>query len=155
MPKRVGRPTKITAEIQNEIVMAIRGGNYLETAASYVGLSQSTLRDWIRRGAREHERLERDQDARPIKSETPFLDFSVAVRKAQAASEVSDVAIIGAAARASWQAAAWRLERKYPDRWGRRESHEISGPGGGPLQVEEIREKLLQKLNVLNIGSED
>ena len=30
-----------------------------------------------------------------------------------------------AAGEGSWQAAAWRLERKFPERWGRREHHEL------------------------------
>jgi transposase len=153
VPKKVGRPTKITIEIQNEIVRAIRSGNYLETAASYVGLAHSTVRDWVRRGEREASRLEEDVDARPIKSETPFMEFSVAIKKAQAAAEIRDVIIIGDAARGTWQAAAWRLERKYPDRWGKRESHEISGPGGKPVQVEEVKQRLIQKFNSLNIIS--
>lgn len=30
--------------------------------------------------------------------------------------------LIGKAAENQWQAAAWRLERKFPDRWGRNRS---------------------------------
>jgi hypothetical protein len=153
MPKSVGRPTKITKEIQDKIIMLIKAGNYMETAASYVGLAQSTIRDWMRRGSREEERLNKDQDARPIKSETPFMEFSVAIRKAQADAEIRDVNTIGRASLLSWQAAAWRLERKYPDRWGKRESHEISGPGGSPVQVEDVKQKLIEKFNSLNIIS--
>jgi len=36
-----------------------------------------------------------------------------------------------------WQAAAWRLERKYPDKWGRRRV-EVTGPGGGPVQTQAV-----------------
>ncbi len=32
-----------------------------------------------------------------------------------------DVAVIATAAKENWQAAAWRLERKFPERWGRRQ----------------------------------
>ena len=31
------------------------------------------------------------------------------------------VGLIGQAAQKNWTAAAWRLERKYPDKWGRTE----------------------------------
>ena len=38
----------------------------------------------------------------------------------------------------SWQAAAWRLERKNPDKWGQRNfvKAEHSGPNGAPIQTE-------------------
>lgn len=153
MPVRRGRPSKWSIEIEDELVKTIKAGNYLETAAAFAGLSLSTIRDWIRRGEREYNRLNDDPTAKPIKSETPYMDFSLAIRKAQAEAEIRDVVIIGNAARESWQAAAWRLERKFPDRWGRKDKYEMSGPGGGPVQVEEIREKLLQKFNALNIIS--
>ena len=151
MARGVGRPTKLTSEIQEELVKTIKAGNYIETASAYVGLAPFTVREWIRRGEREANRLNTDKEARPIKSETPYLEFSIAVRQAQAEAEIRDVVIIGNAARESWQAAAWRLERKFPDRWGRKDKHELSGPGGGPVQVEEIKERLMQKFNSLNL----
>jgi len=44
---------------------------------------------------------------------------------------VRDVAIIAkAAAGGHWQAAAWRLERKFPDRWGRKTKLTGDGEGG-------------------------
>jgi len=147
MPKEVGRPVKINPTIQAELVKMIQAGNYMETAAAFVGISISTMRDWIRRGEREAQRFIDDPKARPIKSETPFMEFSAAIKKAQAAAEIRDVIIIGDAARESWQAAAWRLERKYPEKWGRKDRHEVSGPSGGPVQIEEIREKLFRKFS--------
>lgn len=147
MPKEVGRPVKINPTIQAELVKMIQAGNYMETAAAFVGISISTMRDWIRRGEREAQRFIDDARARPIKSETPFMEFSAAIKKAQAAAEIRDVIIIGDAARESWQAAAWRLERKYPEKWGRKDRHEVSGPSGGPVQIEELREKLYRKFS--------
>lgn len=34
------------------------------------------------------------------------------------------------------RALEWRLERRFPDRWGRRQQGELSGPGGGAIEVE-------------------
>ena len=103
----MARPEKLTPEVQQKIVDAIRLGNYIETAAAYAGISKSTLYDWLKKGGR----------ARSGK----YREFSDAVEKALAESEMRDVAVITAAAKENWQAAAWRLERKFPDRWGRRE----------------------------------
>lgn len=116
----MGRPTKLNPEIKNKIVTAIRAGNYIETAAAYAGISKNTLYDWLRRGEREKQRVEKNPRYKIRKSEQPFVDFSDAVEKALAEAEVRDVAIIAKAAEDQWQAAAWRLERKFPDKWGRK-----------------------------------
>ncbi len=49
-----------------------------------------------------------------------YHKFLNAVEKAQAESESRDVAIIAKAASDDWKAAAWRLERKQPRRYGPR-----------------------------------
>ncbi len=49
----------------------------------------------------------------------PYRDFRRAVQRAKAQAEMRDVLIIGKASQKFWQAAAWRLERRYPHRWGR------------------------------------
>lgn len=116
----MGRPSKISNEIKHKIITAIRAGNYIETASAYAGISKSTLYDWLRRGEREKQRVEKNPRYKIRKSEQPFVDFSDAVEKALAEAEVRDVAIIAKAAEEQWQAAAWRLERKFPDRWGRK-----------------------------------
>lgn len=120
----MGRPSKLTPELQERIVQAIRAGNYIETAAAYAGIAKSTLYDWLKRGAR----------AKTGK----YRAFSDAVQRALAEAEVRDVAIIGKAAQEQWQAAAWRLERKFPERWGRKDRHEVTGESGGPLTIKVV-----------------
>jgi transposase len=105
----LGRPAKLTPELQNKICDAIRAGNYLETAAAFAGIGKSTFYDWLRRGQRVSKGI--------------YHDFSAAVEKALADAEARDVALIAkAAADGHWQAAAWRLERRFSERWGRRET---------------------------------
>jgi len=116
----MARPTKFSNETKHKIITAIRAGNYIETASAYAGISKNTLYDWLRRGEREKQRVEKNPRYKIRKSEQPFVDFSDAVEKALAEAEVRDVAIIAKAAEEQWQAAAWRLERKFPDRWGRK-----------------------------------
>lgn len=106
--KMAGRPTKLTPELQKKIIDAIRAGNYMETAAAYAGISKDTFFRWLRKGARAKSGI--------------YKEFHDAVEKALAEAEVRDVMIIANAATSDWKAAAWRLERKFPDRWGRKES---------------------------------
>lgn len=102
-----GRPTKLTAEVQERIVHAVRAGNYMETAAAHAGVHKDTLYEWLKRGRAE--------------TQGAYRAFSDALEKALADAEMRDVATISAAGVENWQAAAWRLERKYPDRWGRKD----------------------------------
>jgi len=97
---------KLHEETHNAIVQAVRAGNYLETAASYAGISKDTLYTWLKKGR--------------AATKGPYREFVEAVDQAIASSEVRDLTLIGKAAEEQWQAAAWRLERRYPDRYGRR-----------------------------------
>jgi transposase len=137
----MARPTKLTKELHEKLLSAIRAGNYMETAAAYAGISKDTLYNWMRRGARESERLAQNPRAKPKKSEQEFLEFSDAVEKALAQAEVRDIANIAKASDAGdWRASAWRLERKYPEKWGRKDRLDAelkhTGKDGGPIQTE-------------------
>jgi transposase-like protein len=107
-----GRPTKLSPDVQQAIVRSVERGNYVEVAAALAGVSKETLYAWLRRGARE--------------DTGSFREFSDAVKVAMAKAEADDLARIGAAAESgAWTAAAWRLERRAPGRWGRRVRVEV------------------------------
>jgi hypothetical protein len=104
--KVMSRPTKLTPDIQKKIVSVIRLGHYIETAAAYAGVSKQTLYNWMRQGAREDTGI--------------YRDFHDQVTMALAEAEIRDLAYIEKAAKkGSWQAAAWKLSRRFPKRWGR------------------------------------
>ena len=131
----MARPTKLNFDTHNKIITAIRAGNYIETAAAYAGINKSTLYEWLKRGEREKQRVAKNPRYRIRKSEKPYVEFSNAVEKALAEAEIRDVAIIAKAAEEQWQAAAWRLERKFPDRWGRKK-FDIDMKHSGDIEVE-------------------
>ena len=143
-----GRPTKLNDEVQAKIVNSVRQGNYLETASAYAGINKSTLHDWLRRGEREKQRVEKDPRNRVRKAEQPFVTFSDLVEKALAEAEVNDVNVINEATRTDWKASAWRLERKFPERWGYKTENktEITGKDGGAIEINDARAKLIEKL---------
>lgn len=106
--KGKGRPTKFTPEVTSKILTAIRAGNYIETAAAWAGVNKQTIYDWLRQGA--------------AQEKGPFRDFSDSVGEALAHAEVADLQNVAEAAKkGNWQAAAWRLERRNPSRWGRKD----------------------------------
>lgn len=100
-------PTKLTAETTDRIVTAIRAGASLEAAAGYAGVGRQTFFDWLRKG--------RQTDPAPV-----YADLVAAVDEALAQFEVHAVGRIAKAGETEWQADAWRLERRFPDRYGRR-----------------------------------
>ena len=116
-----GRPTKLTPEVQATIVNALAAGTYLETAASAAGVERHTLNAWLKNGAQCKSGVQRE--------------FSTAIKKALASAELRFGATIAIASQSQWQAAAWMLERRYPARWGRIERHEMTGEGGGAIEI--------------------
>lgn len=102
-----GRPTKLTPELQEVIVKHIRAGSYDVVAAQAAGIARGTFDAWMTRTG------------------APYEAFQHAVLKARAEAEQRNVMIIEQAAITSWQAAAWWLERKFPDRWGLKQRIEV------------------------------
>ena len=102
---RGGRPSKLTPEVQQKIVTAIRAGNSPQDAAVYAANTERTFDRWIARG-----------EKAPA---GPYPRFWEAVKAAESEAEVRAVAIIQQSMPANWRAAMTYLERKYPRRWGR------------------------------------
>ena len=138
-----GRPAKINENLIKTITQAVKVGNYLETASAFAGISRSTLYEWLRRGKREKQRLEKNDRARMKKEEALYVLLVDSLEQAQAEAEVRDVALIGEAAKSQWQAAAWRLERKYPNKWGRTKQRENEDEGSNN------EDKLSKYINLL------
>jgi transposase-like protein len=102
-----GRKTKLTPEVQEKIVSAIRAGNYAAIAAEYAGISEGTFYGWLKRGREE--------------SKGVFFEFLKAVKGAEREAEVRAVAHVQKHFAENWTAAMTFLERKFPQRWGRRD----------------------------------
>ena len=130
-----GRHSKLTPEVQERIVSAIRGGNYLEVAAQYAGIDSGTLHRWMKK-------------ANDPEADDRYRQFRDAVESARSAAEVRNVALIQQAANdGTWQAAAWYLERTAWQRWGRRTM--VTGDAGEAIKVEvDHRQTLRQVLGL-------
>ena len=144
----MGRKSKLTPQAQNDIVSAIKAGNYQETAALYAGIDAGTYYRWMERGRIEQERL--TAGAEPDEAETPYREFREVIEKARASAEIGHVAnITRAASDGTWQASAWFLERSHPQKWGRINRTEISGPSGGPIETVVDIDRIDEKLSAL------
>jgi hypothetical protein len=123
--RAAGRPTKLTPEISALIITYIRRGNSLETACARARISKETLRNWIKIAASVRDRAK--YGIRFSKIEKTLLQFLADVEQAEARAEVEAVySVTDAASRGSWQAALAFLERRFPERWAKREEHETN-----------------------------
>lgn len=117
-----GAPLKLTPERQQRICEAVRAGIRPEIAAVYCGIGARTYYRWMQLG--------RAADAEPV-----YVEFAEAVEVALAEWEARDVLLIGEAAKEDWHAAAWRLERRLPKVYGKRERHEIANADEGSFRI--------------------
>ncbi len=101
----VGRSTRLTPELADRIANLISTGNYDVVVCGLVGIHPSTYYNWLSKGERAKSGI--------------YKEFFDKVKKAEAAREAKWVKDIEGDP--SWQSKAWLLERRYPDRWGRRE----------------------------------
>jgi len=98
-PKKIGRPSKATADRVAAIADAIATGVPACHAATAAGVHRSTLAAW--------------------RSEFPDIDDIL--QKAESGAIAYHISVVKrAAADGVWQASAWWLERRFPGEFGRR-----------------------------------
>lgn len=100
-----GRPLKLTDEVKAKLLDCLRKGATYELSCHCAGIAYSTFRNWITKGNEPDE-----QEENGI-----FADFFTEVKKAEGDAalkwlEQIDIAVENG----HWQAAAWKLERRYP-----------------------------------------
>ena len=101
------RPSKLTKRRQDRICDALRGGHSHAVAARIGGISLKTFNRWISRS--------RD----PEETDPRYSRFGAAVLVAELEAEETITGHLIAATEKNWRAAAWWLERRFPERWGR------------------------------------
>ncbi len=97
----LGRPSKLTPDVQQRIVQAITIGTHRQDAAEYAGIDAATFRRWMTRGLEE--------------PDGPYSEFRTAIVEAEARAKITAMGCITKAARdGDWKAASWWLQKKYP-----------------------------------------
>jgi hypothetical protein len=118
-----GRRSKYTPETVDKLTQAIRLGATYKLACDYAGIDVSTFHDWV--------------NTKP--------EFSTVIKEAEGKGALGWLAKIEQAATdGNWQAAAWKLERRYPREFGRSVT-EITGADNGPIQTEIILRQIPER----------
>jgi len=145
-----GRPPKLTKEAETTIVNVIRSGGYATDAAALAGISRATLQDWTRMGARAKSGIYKRFSDRVKKANAEFVGECLngirtagsgyKLRTSKVIQTKNDKGVLEASQtvieeteKREWQALAWILERKDPEKWGRREHIEVSGDPDNPI----------------------
>jgi len=108
VPAYTGRPSGLSEPEKVQLLLAsIRDGNYRETAFKQAGIAKQTFYNWLKKA-------ESGNDAAQA-----FVD---ALEKAEADAEADMVRNVRNASKLPqfWAAGMTVLERKFPDKWGRR-----------------------------------
>lgn len=104
--KKVGRKSKLTDEIIEDIKKAVAMGLNNKAVCDYVGLSEPTFYDYYAKGEEDFNN----------NVESQFSKFFKSYKKARADFRIYHLAKIRQASESgSWQASAWCLERCMPD----------------------------------------
>lgn len=133
---KLGRPSKLSAELIINVQNWLRMGYFVEDAARMAGISKGTLYSWLSKG----------RDDRDAGLQTLHSDFLNSMEKARAEAEgIFLNSIKTAASRGQWQAAAWWLERSF-DKWSNHRRLRW---------VELMMNLLLFRLNILGISKKN
>ena len=98
-----GRPTKLTAAVQETIVSILTAGHTRTVAATAACISLDTLARWMQKGQAAQTGI--------------YADFCGAIARAEAEAEMRMVTIVQTAGAKDWRAATWWLERRHPVDW--------------------------------------
>jgi len=139
-PKQ-GRPRllEVSPELTEVICEALEDGMFVREAAALAGVTVDSVYRWIREGTR---------DKRDGK-ETPESEFSDAIKIAMASAEREALQAIRTAGMMPqfWPAKAWFLERRYPEKYGRKDRVEMEHSGQQGLGVANVDNTLSERLD--------
>lgn len=103
----MARRARLTRAVQEKITSALALGVYRKDAAAFAGISDATFRRWMKRGMKEATGI--------------YAEFRTAVLDAESRAKVLAMGCVTKAIReGDWKAAAWFLERKWPQEYGDR-----------------------------------
>jgi len=104
---RIGRPSSYTPALARAVCSAIASGLPVGVACRQHGIARQTLYDWRVQGRAGRE---------------PFAGFAARLERATAEAESRSVLAVVKAAKRDWRAAAWMLERRWPQRYALRQT---------------------------------
>ena len=146
--KRQGRKFSLTPEVKESFLKAIRLGCPIKDACGCAGISLTTYNRWM--FTAENDGICPDmKKAIPSENLEKIRDFRSSIKEVEGEATRTWLAIIEKAARdGTWQAAAWKLERRR-DMFIPRVRQEVTGKDGEAIRIES---ESSQALDVIESG---
>jgi len=145
--RTVGRRSKLTPETADRIIKAVRLGNFLDTAAKAAGVHPATVYRWIQDGEapgapkakREFcealTRARAEAEQRMVGAVIKDASGGYVTKRVTRVLRNGDTETEETIAGPNGKVALEFLSRAFPDRWASRKALEVTGAGGGPIQV--------------------
>jgi transposase-like protein len=134
-PKRSGPASKLTSQLIAEVCEVLGRGHTRRAAAAWVGLGQSTLRQWL---ANAQEDGATDLERQLLRE----------VERAEGVGEHTLVELVRDAAAIDPQMAKWLLERRHSMDWARREAVTIT-TDDKPADVQMLHEIICKRIDAM------
>lgn len=119
--KKRGRSSKITMEMIQDAALAISKGCTVKDAAALIGIPERTWFRWRARGdrlLRYIEKCETEGEVPALREDDElYIEFADQITMALPYRKLELREIIKKASGKNWVAAAWLLERQYPDEY--------------------------------------
>ena len=114
-----GQPLKLLKPgVREKFLTAIAKGASYHIACGYAGISYQTLRRWMKSGEAIADLFEEQIEIHPHKI---CFEFYCDILRVQSYAALKWLEKIDEASQFHWQAAAWKLERRHPEDYGRQE----------------------------------
>ena len=137
---KIGRPTKLDDTVIVQLAEIVGSGSYLTTACGIVGIDPFTYRTWLERGSIEQEkgletlytrfvaaikRAESDNEHRIAQSVIEASQGGQVIKTTTTRRKDGSSTTEEVTAQPQWLAGMTYLERRHPDRWGRKDRHQV------------------------------
>lgn len=127
-----GQPLKLLKPgVKEKFLSAIAKGASYTIACGYAGISYQTLRRWIKYAEPLAELFEEQIETNPYRE---YFAFYCDIKRVESYAALKWLEKIDKAADFHWQAAAWKLERRHPDDYGRYEKENKQDAEDNSLQ---------------------
>jgi len=116
------RPSKLTPEVRQRLVDAVKAGNHITRACEYAGISKMTYYRWKAKA--------------DTSKSGEYVDLLQELEEAESQAQVRMVAQWQSQIPTDWRAAREFLARRFPDEWSSLEKRELSGNSDRPVVFE-------------------
>ncbi len=124
------RPTRLTKLLIEQLATYIENGNFAQDACKLADVSESGFYKWLATG-----RAILDGEIEKTRANALTVELVEAIKHADAKFKAYHLSNINRASRATWQASAWMLERRFPDEYGRRGENAVKIESEGAVTI--------------------